>query len=153
MVLRPPRPRFEWRLELSELPSWAEKPQNSRISGGKVRGLGDLTFDCSAKPPAKHLKIELTSQGHIESTSKLFPFLFGMSMRLVLTRASGLLRESAACRRCIRPQFRFASSACFPQLTNTDSLAYTKYNWEDPLEFNSLLTDEEKQISYGLGKG
>jgi hypothetical protein len=27
------------------------------------------------------------------------------------------------------------------------SIAYTKFNWEDPLDLNSLLTEEEVQIS------
>jgi hypothetical protein len=67
-------------------------------------------------------------------------------MRPICTRGSWLLRRFTA-RPGVRRQLRLASSQCTP-LQLILILAYAKYNWQDGLDLNSLLTDEEKQISY-----
>jgi hypothetical protein len=133
------------------IPTCSRKPQNFRIPSMKPAfpRLGELTFNFLGETLED--RIDQPRQQIVDEQNR-FQFLFDMSIQLVLTRASGLLRRSAVCRRCIHPQFRFASSACLPQLARTHSVAYRKYNWEDPLELNSLLTDEEKQISYVLGE-
>lgn len=59
-----------------------------------------------------------------------------LACRLIPARLAQIPRTSKC---LLRQQFvRLASSK-----------SYAQFNWQDPLDLNSLLTDEEKQISSG----
>ena len=46
-----------------------------------------------------------------------------------------------------RDMFRMLGIQVLPSPLSDNAAAYTKFNWQDPLDLDSLLTDEEKQIS------